>query len=129
MTSQTLTQRSVIYIIIGYKFFHCKTFWVEVSNKLYVHNIKEILADPTRRFPHTSVSSTCSCHLQQGQTNPEYLIVLCKTYPSGGKKRLQGCARLFGLWVIASTEALLTHASLYSISLAVTISSLTNHSI
>jgi hypothetical protein len=34
---------------------------VEVLNKLYAYNIKEIIAEPTRRFSHTSVSS--SIHL------------------------------------------------------------------
>ena len=98
---------------------------MEVSNKLYVRNVKEILAEPTRRFPHTSVGSTCSCHLQQGRTNLEYSIVLRKADPSGGKKRLQGYARLSGLWVIASAGSITKRVSLYSISLTVIISSLT----
>ena len=35
----------------------------------------------------TQVSALASIyHLQQGKTNPEYLIVLRKTYPLGGKK-------------------------------------------
>ena len=38
---------------------------MEVSNKLYVRNVKEILAKANRRFPHISVSSTCSCHLHR----------------------------------------------------------------
>jgi hypothetical protein len=50
-------------IITGYKFFLSKNILVEVLSKLYVHNIKKILAEPTRRFPHTSVNFTCSCHL------------------------------------------------------------------
>jgi hypothetical protein len=90
-----------IYIhemITGHNSFLVKHL-VEVLNKLYVRNIKEILTEPTRSFFHTSVSPTCPCHLQQGRTNSEYSIVLCKTYPSGGKKRLQGYARLSGLCV------------------------------
>ena len=78
------------------------------------------------RIQVSALASTC--HLQQDRTNPAYSIVLYKTYPSGGKKRLQGYVMLSGLWVIASMEALLTRASLYSISLAVIISSLINHS-
>jgi hypothetical protein len=66
-------------------------------------------------FSHISVSSTCFCHLQQGRTNPEYSIVLHKTYPSGEKKRLQGYARLFGLWVIVTAGSITKDASLYSI--------------
>jgi hypothetical protein len=73
---------------------------------------KEILAEPTRRFLHTSVSSINTYHLQQGRTNPEYSIVLHKTYSSGGKKKLQGYARLSGLWVVATTGSITKGASL-----------------
>jgi hypothetical protein len=55
---------------------------VETLNKLYVCNIKEILSEPTRRFPYTSVNSLNTYHLQHGRINPEYSIVLYKTYPS-----------------------------------------------
>ena len=43
-------------------------------------------------------------------------------------KRLQGYARLSGLWVIASAGSITKRASLYLILLAVTISPLPNHS-
>jgi hypothetical protein len=51
-------------IITHYQSFLCKTFWVEVLNKLYARNVRETIAEPIRRFPHTSVSSICFCHLQ-----------------------------------------------------------------
>jgi hypothetical protein len=60
---------------------------MEVLNKFYIRIVKEILIEPTRRFPHTSVSFLSTCHLQQGRTNPEYSIALRKTYPLGGKKK------------------------------------------
>jgi hypothetical protein len=105
-----------IYIqefIIGGKSFLCKTFLVRVINQLYIRNVREILTEPTRRFPHIKVSFKNTCHLQQGRTNPEYSIVLCKTYPSEEKKRLQGYARLSGLWVIATAGSITKGASLY----------------
>jgi hypothetical protein len=105
-----------IYIqemITGGKSFPYKTFLVRVINQLYIRNVKEILTEPTRRFPHTRVIFKNTCHLQQGRTNPEYSIVLRKTYPSEGKKRLQGYARLSGLWVIATAGSITKGASLY----------------
>jgi hypothetical protein len=101
---------------------------VEVLNKLYFRNVKEILAELTRRLPHTSVSSINTYHLQQGRTNPEYSIVLYKTYLSEGKRRLQGCARLSGLRVIATAGSITKYASLYSVLLAVIFSSFINYS-
>jgi hypothetical protein len=89
-----------IYIqemITGGKSFPCKIFLVRVTNQLYIRNAKEILTEPTRRFPHTKVIFKNTCHLQQGRTNPEYSIVLCKTYLSEGNKRLQGYVRLSSL--------------------------------
>ena len=76
---------------------------MRVINENYDHSVKKILSEPTRRNPHIKVSF--SIHLSPatgGNKNPEYLIVLSKTYPTGGKKRLQGYARLSGLWVFAS---------------------------
>jgi hypothetical protein len=111
-------------IITGYK----KNI-IRVLNKVYVHNIKKILAEPTRRFLHTSVSSINTYHLQQGRINPEYLIVLCKTYPSEGNKRLLRICR--AIWLVASLhlqEALLKVHPYVQVLLAVRIGSLTNHS-
>ena len=85
-------------MITGYKSFLCKTFLVRVINQLYIRNIKEILTEPTRRFPHTSVSFTGSCHQQQGRTNPEYSIVLRKTNPSGGKKKTPRLCK--AIWLV-----------------------------
>ena len=55
---------------------------MRVINKNYDRSVKEILSEPTRRNPHTKVSS--SVHLSPaigGNKNPEYSIVLSKTYP------------------------------------------------
>jgi hypothetical protein len=107
-----------IYIqemITGGKTFPCKTFFVKVINQLYIRNVKEILTEPTRRFPYTNVICKNTCHLQQGRTNPEYSIVLRRTYPSEGKNRLQGYARLSGLWVIATARTITKGTSLYLI--------------
>jgi hypothetical protein len=107
-----------IYIwemITGGKSFPCKTFLVRVINQLYICNVKEILTEPTRRFSHTNVIFKNTCHLQQDRTNPEYSIVLRKTYPSEEKKRLRGYARLSGLWVIATAGSITKGASLYLI--------------
>ena len=101
---------------------------MEVSNKLYVRNVKEILAEPTRRFPHTSVISTCSYHLQQGRTNPEYSIVLRKTYPSGGRKDSKDMQGYLACGFIASAGALLNVRPYIQFLLAIIISSLTYHS-
>jgi hypothetical protein len=74
--------------VADYKLFFPNIILVKVINKLYVRNIKEILAEPTRII---------TCYLQQGRINSEYSIVLCKTYPLEGNKRLQGYARLGSL--------------------------------
>jgi hypothetical protein len=52
---------------------------------------------------------------QQGRINPEYSIVLRRTYPSGGKKILQRYVGLSGWWVIATTTSITKSASLHSI--------------
>jgi hypothetical protein len=105
-----------IYIqefIIGGKSFLCKTFLVRVINQLYIRNVKEILTEPTRRFPHTSVSLsapvTCN-RVEQTLSTQLYSARLTRQ-----KKRLQGYARLSGLWVIATAGSITKGASLYSI--------------
>ena len=65
---------------------------IRVINKNYDRNIKEILGEPTRRYPHTRVISSIHLSPTTGGINPEYSIVLSKTYPIGEKKRLQGYA-------------------------------------
>jgi hypothetical protein len=42
----------------------CKSFFVEVLNELYVRNVKKILTEPTRRFPHTrlALSTPVTCN-------------------------------------------------------------------
>ena len=71
---------------------------MRVINKDYDRSVKKILAEPTRRNPHTRVSSSLHLSPATGEKNPEYSIVLSKTYPTGGKKRLQGYARL--MWLV-----------------------------
>jgi hypothetical protein len=101
---------------------------VENLNKLQIHNVKEILAKLTKRFPHTRVSSTCFYHLQQGRTNPKYSIVLRKIYPSGGKKYSKDMQGFLACGLLHLHEALLNVHPYIQILLAVVISSLTNHS-
>ena len=100
---------------------------MRVMNKNYDRSVKKSSLSPPGGI-HTQVSTLASAyHLQRGRTNPEYSIILHKAYPSGGKKRLQGYAGLSGLWVYCIDRSITKRASLYSILLAVIISSLTNH--
>ena len=61
---------------------------MRVINNNYDRSVKEILSEPTRRNPHTNVSSSLHLLPATGGINPEYSIVLSKTYPTGEKKRL-----------------------------------------
>ena len=61
---------------------------MRVINKDYDRSVKEILSEPTRRNPHTRVSSSFHLSPATGGINPEYSIVLSKTYPIGEKIRL-----------------------------------------
>ena len=71
---------------------------MRVVNKNYDRSVKESSLSPPGGS-RIQVSALASAyHPQQGRTNPEYSIVLRKTYPSGEKKRLQGYARLSSLW-------------------------------
>ena len=59
---------------------------VRVISEHYNRNVKGIFSEPTKRFPHTRGSS--SIHLSpatRGDKNPEYSIVLSKTYPKREK--------------------------------------------
>ena len=61
---------------------------MRVIVKDYDHSVKESSLSPPGGI-HTQESALASaCHIQQGEINPEYSIVLSKTYPTGGKKRL-----------------------------------------
>ena len=64
---------------------------MRVINKNYDRSVKEILSKPTKKNPHTRSALASTCHLQQGEINPEYSVVLSKTYPTGGKKTLRIC--------------------------------------
>ena len=105
-----------------------KTF-TRVINKYYDRSVKGILSTPTRRFPHTRVSFrypplTCN----RGNKILSTRLYSARLIRQEENKKLQGYARLSGLWVIASTGSITKRVSLYSILLAVIISSLTNHS-
>jgi hypothetical protein len=84
---------------------------VEVLNKVYVRNIKKILTELTRRFSHTSINSINTCHLQQGRMNPEYSIVLRKTYSSEEKKDSQNMKGYLACGFIASAGSITKSAS------------------
>jgi hypothetical protein len=46
-----------------------------------------MLAEPTRRFSHTSVSSSIHLSSATEEKNPEYSIILSKTYLTGENKK------------------------------------------
>ena len=109
--------------------FLIKKTLVRVINKHYGHSMKGILSKPTRRFPHTRVSCKYPSITYNRGIKPWVLDCTQQDLPDKRKikdsKDMQG---LFSLWVIASVGSITKCASLYSILLAVIISSLTNHS-
>ena len=72
---------------------------MEVSNKLYVHNIKEILAEPARRFPVTYN------RVEQTQSTQLYSTRLTCQEKRKDSKDMQG---YLACGFIASTGALLS---------------------
>ena len=100
---------------------------MRVINKHYGRSVKGILSKLTRRFPHTRVRSryppiTCN----RGNKTLSTRLYSARLTQQEKNKRLQGYVRLSGLWVIASAGSITKRASLYSILLAVILSSLTN---
>ena len=90
--------------------------------------MKGILSELTRRFPHTRVSSTYpSITYNRGNKTLSTRLYSARLTRQKENKRPKGYERLSSLWVIASIGSITKRASLYSISLAVIISSLTNH--
>jgi hypothetical protein len=88
---------------------------MEVLNELYVRNVKEILAEPTRRFSYTrsALSAPVTCNrVEQTLSTQLYSAILTRQEE---RKRLQGYARLSGLWVIVTAGSITKGASLYSI--------------
>jgi hypothetical protein len=74
------------------------------------------------------MSAPKPCHLQQGRTNPEYSIVLCKTYPSEEEKDSKDMQGYLACGLLQLQEALLkVHPYIYFL-LAIINSSLTNRS-
>ena len=107
----------------------CTSFLIKplvmVINRHYGRSVKGILSEPTRRFRHTRVSSMyppITCNRGNKTLNTR---LYSARLTDMRKIRLQGYARLSGLWVIASAGSITKCVSLYSISLAVIISSLT----
>jgi hypothetical protein len=101
---------------------------MEVLNKLYVRNIKEILTEPTTRF-HTQVLApktpiTCN-RVEQTLSTQLYSIRLTRQEE---RKESKDYARLSGLWVYCTARSIAKSASLYFFLLAVFISSLTDYS-
>ena len=61
---------------------------MRVINNNYDHSVKESSLSPPGEIHTQGSALTSTYHLQQGEINPEYSIVLSKTYPTGEKKRL-----------------------------------------
>ena len=114
-------------MIADHKTFLLKLL-VRVINKHYGRSMKGILSEPIRRFPHTKVIYHPSVTCNRGNKTLSTRLHSARLIRQEKNKRLQGYARLSGLWVIASTGSNTKRASLYSILLIVIISSLTNHS-
>ena len=124
---------NVVYIYIqemlaDFTSFLIKTF-SEGINKYYGRSVKGILSESTRRFLYIRVSSkyppiTCN----RGNKTLSTRLYPARLTQQQKNKRIQGYARLSGLWVITSVGIITTRVFLYSILLAVIISSLTNHS-
>ena len=105
-----------------------KTF-TRVINKHYGRSAKGILSEPTRGFPHTKVSSMYPLvTYNRGNKTLSTRFYSARLTRQEENKRLQGYARL--IWLVGNCicGSITKRASLYSISLAVIISSLTNHS-
>ena len=81
---------------------------VRVINKHYGRSVKRILSEPTRRFPHTRVSSMYPLvTYNRGNKTLSTQLYSARLTRQEENKRLQRYASLFDLWVIASAEALL----------------------
>ena len=103
---------------------------MRVINKHYSRSVEGILSEPTRRFPHTRVSSKCSpITCNRGNKTLSTRLYSARHTRQEENKRLQGYTRLIWLMGYCICASITKCASLYSILLAVIISSLTNHSI
>ena len=100
---------------------------MRVINKDYDRSVKEILSEPTRRNPHTKVSS--SLHLSPTTKGNKTLITqlyLARLTQQEERKDSKDMQGFLACGFIASAGALLNVRTY--IRLAVIISSLTNHS-
>ena len=91
-----------------YKLPFIKKHLVRVINKNYDRSVKGIPSEPTRRGPHTRVSS--SIHLSPtigGDKTLSTQLYSAKLTRQEEIKDSKDMQDLFGLWDIASTEALL----------------------
>jgi hypothetical protein len=101
---------------------------VEVLNELYVRNVKKILAEPTRRFPHTrsALSAPVTCNrVEQTLSTQLYSARLTRQEERKDSKDMQG---YLARGLLHLQEALLNVHPYIQFLLAVISSSLTNHS-
>jgi hypothetical protein len=88
---------------------------VEVLNELYIRNVKEILAEPTMRFPHTrpALSAPVTCNrVEQTLSTQLYSARLTRQEEKKDSKDMQG---YLACGFIASARSITKRASLYSI--------------
>jgi hypothetical protein len=91
-----------IYIqemITGGKTFPCKTFLVRVINQLYIRNVKESLAEPTRRFPHTNVSLSAPVTCNMVEQTLSTQLYSARLTRQEKRKDSKDYARFSSLWV------------------------------
>ena len=102
---------------------------VRVISEHNDRSMKGILSEPTRRFPHTRVSS--SIHLSPAIVGikPKVLDCTQQDLPDRRKKKTPRiCKAYLDCWFIAFAGSITNSASLYSKFLAVVFSYLANHS-
>ena len=94
---------------------------MEVSNKLYIRNVKEILVEPIRRFPHVSAPHVLVTYnkVEQILNNQLYSARLTRQEEINDSKDIQG---YLACGFIASAGSITKRASLYLILLAAIIS-------
>ena len=89
---------------------------MRVINKHYSHSVKGILSEPTRRFPHTRVSSMYPLiTYNRGNKTLSTQLYLARLTRQKENKRLQGYTRLIWLVGYCICGSITKRASLYSI--------------
>ena len=106
-----------------------RKYLVRVINENYDRSVKEILSEPTRRNPHTRVSSSIRLSPARGGnktlSTQLYSTRLTRQEERKDSKDMQG---YLVCGFIASAGSITKRASLYLIFISSCISSLTNHS-